>query len=106
MASQIPLLLVDFNEMLDFDLVLLSRDDVKADAGGNPVHLYEGMAVDIYSDDGAFDDGRPSALLARGVVERNRTEGWSKHVKWACRIDQKGVHHVELSQLTQHEPLK
>ena len=67
----LPRLYVDFNEMLAPDLVLLSRRDAKPDANGEMIHLYEGLAVSIFSDD-VDDQGQPDNLVAVGVVERNQ----------------------------------
>lgn len=80
---------VDFNEMLDSDLVLLSKGDTKTATGGLIVSLYEGMPVRVYMDD-AGEVG-PNNLVANGYVELNRDTGWSSHVKWCCRIDSNGV---------------
>lgn len=72
-----PRLYVDFNEMLEPGLYLLSRDDAKADSSGALVHLREGDLVWVYSDDGD-DHGQPDALLAHGRVERNRAlDSWA-----------------------------
>ena len=82
-----PRLYVDFNEMLDTDLFLLSRDDHKVDSSGNTVTLTEGLRVYVYSDDGD-DAGAPTYLIATGIAERNRaTDDWNAHVRWCCRID-------------------
>ncbi|BAM88767.1 conserved hypothetical protein [Bradyrhizobium oligotrophicum S58] len=88
----LPRLYVDFNEMLAPDLVLLSRHGAKRDANGEMIHLYEGLVVAIFSDD-LDDQGQPDNLVAVGVVERNHDEGWSKHVKWCCRIGPEGIRH-------------
>lgn len=88
----LPCLYVDFNEMLASDLVLLSQNDTKADKLGNPIELYEGLEIAIYSDD-VNCDGKPDNLIAQGRVELNRTEGWSKIAKWCCRIDKDGISH-------------
>ena len=88
-----PRLYVDFNEMLDRDLVLLSKDDTKTDSHGSVIHLSEGLPVAIYSDD-LDESGKPDNLIAEGIVERNKDfTGWSSHVKWCCRIDTKGIRH-------------
>ncbi|HVB82284.1 MAG TPA: hypothetical protein VNE82_20315 [Candidatus Binataceae bacterium] len=87
-----PRLYVDFNEMLERDLVLLSQHDTKLDVSGVAVSLHEGLVVDIYSDD-VGTDGQPDNLVASGLVERNRHEGWAKHVKWCCRIGPEGIRH-------------
>jgi len=87
-----PLLYVDFNEMLDRDLVLLSQGDTKRDVYDRIVEMQEGMAVAIYMNDPDIN-GNPGHLVAGGVIERNQDNGWSKHVKWCCRIDSKGISH-------------
>jgi hypothetical protein len=85
-----PILNVDFNEMLNTDLVLVSQGDVKFDVTGNPIHLRVGMLVSLYSED--FDaEGKPDHLIAEGTIERNNTEGWAAHVRWCCRIDGNGI---------------
>lgn len=87
-----PVFRVDFNEMLEPDLVLLAKDDARLDLDGNEVLLAEGMAVAIFEED-ADHDGRLDNLIASGVVERNRSTGWGAHVKWCCRIDADGIRH-------------
>jgi hypothetical protein len=88
----IPGLYVDFNELLESDLVLLSQHDTRQDAKGNTVHLYEGLIISIFSDD-VDGNGNPDNLVAEGVVERNRNDGWAKHVKWCRRIGSQGIRH-------------
>jgi hypothetical protein len=90
--DRLPRLYVDFNELLEPDLALLARQDTKPDVNGDIVHLHEGLAVSIYSDD-VDANGAPDNLVATGVVERNRNEGWAKHVKWCCRIGPEGICH-------------
>ncbi|AXI04029.1 hypothetical protein [Aquirhabdus parva] len=87
------MLYVDFNEMLEPDLVLLSATNDKADINGNKVLLSEGLQVIVYMDD-MDDKGNPDNLIAVGVVERNHSSGWSSHVKWCCRIDNDGIRHM------------
>lgn len=77
---------VDFNELVEEDLVLLSVEDEKTDSDGNRVLLKNGMRVYLYMED-ADEGGRPTNLLATGVVEENRAAGWAAHVEWCCRID-------------------
>lgn len=86
-----PRLYVDFNELLEPDLVLLSRSDEKRDSSGALVTLHAGMQVAVYMDD-LDEDGRPDPLLAEGIVERNRgDQEWCRHVKWCCRIYGRGI---------------
>ncbi len=82
-----PRIYVDFNEMLDDDIVLLSQNDTKIDSAGNIITFYEGMPVSIYMDD-VDCDGKEDNLIAEGIVikpDLNKYP-WSKHVKWCCRF--------------------
>lgn len=72
--------------------MLLSQHDTKPDVNGVAVPLHEGLIVNIYMDD-VGTDGQPDNLVASGLVERNRHEGWAKHVKWCCRIGPEGILH-------------
>jgi hypothetical protein len=87
-----PLFYVDFNEMLEPDLVLLSVTDAAISSSNEIVHLSDGLEVAIYTDD-LDEHGQPDNLVASGIVERNRTRGWGAHVKWCCRIDAQGIKH-------------
>ncbi len=87
-----PCFVVDFNEMVESDLVLLARGDVRLDASGIPVSLSEGMAVIVCQDD-VGEDGEIDRLIARGSVERGTAGGLAAVAKWACRIDEYGVRH-------------
>ena len=84
---------VDFNEMVTEDIVLLSKEDKKEDFQGKTVTFYEGKPVRIYSDD--VSDQGPDRLIADGIAVRydlSEYPYWS-HVKWCCRIDEKGIYH-------------
>ena len=85
-----PRLYVDFNEMIEENLVLLSKEDEKIDSGGAVVKLTEGLRVYVYMDD-IDENGKPDNLLAEGVAERNTRGGWSAAAKWCCRIDDSGI---------------
>jgi hypothetical protein len=87
-----PLFYVDFNELMDFDVVLLSQTDVKKDVHGTEVELVEGLPIAVYSDD-VGEDGRTDNLVAEGVVIPNKFTRHYPHVKWCCRIDSKGIRH-------------
>ena len=87
-----PRIYVDFNEMLEPDLVLLARLDTVKDSSGAVVHLQEGTPVCVYMDD-LGDDGAPDNLIADGVAERNVTTGWGASVAWCCRIGEAGIRH-------------
>lgn len=82
---------VDFNEMVEYDLVLLSQSDAKLDSAGNLIELYEGLSIKIYMDD-VDESGNIDNLIAEGIVEPNKiTEGWGKKAKWCCRIDKNDI---------------
>ena len=87
-----PIFYVDFNEMVEPNLVLLSREVVIFDSHGEAISLHEGLEVIVFTDD-TDDDGRVDNLVARGIVERNKTDGWASHVNWCCRIDSDGIRH-------------
>lgn len=92
-----PRIRVDFNELVEFDLVLLSQTDLVVDSNGNEVLLSEGLNVFIYEFNN-YDDGTKEYLLANGVAEINNTEvngQWTRTAKWCCRIDGNGIAHVE-----------
>lgn len=84
-------LYVDFNEMIEDDLVLLSETDFKDDSKGNSIELKEGLNVKIYSDDFSGCGIRDN-LIADGVVEINTHGGWTTPVKWNCRINKAGIY--------------
>jgi len=88
-----PRVYVDFNEMLEPDLFLLSKDDLTVDSAGNEIALREGQSISVYSDD-LNDQGKKDHLIAEGVVERNTTRmKWAAAVKWCCRIGKAGIQH-------------
>lgn len=85
---------VDFNEMVDDNTVLLSKEDTKVDSEENTITFYEGMPVSIYTDD-EDENGEKDNLIAEGVaiqLDLSDYPGW-QHVKWCCRIDEKGIMH-------------
>lgn len=84
-----PKLYVDFNEMIDDDLVLLSQNDTKLDFEGNEILLFEGLEIDIYMDD-LDESGVKDDLIASGKAVRNNTEFFT-YVKWLCKIDENGI---------------
>ena len=91
--SKRPLFYVDFNELMDIDVVLLSQTDIKRDADGNDIELVEGLPIAIYCDDNIGENGQPDNLVAEGVVIPNRYARYFPHVKWCCRIGPNGIRH-------------
>ena len=86
---------VDFNEMVDFNIVMLSQTDVKMDCQGNEITLYEGMPVCIFEED-VYEDGTIDYLVAEGIVIQHNIEFYPfyPHVKWFCLIDSYGVQNM------------
>lgn len=85
---------VDLNEMVTDDIVLLSKEDTKADNMGNRITFYEGLPVSLYSDDES-DSGEPDNLIFEGTAikyDLRSYPGW-QHVKWCARIDWNSLMH-------------
>lgn len=80
---------VDFNELLESDLLMLSQTDLRQDVHGNAVQLMQGMTIEVQQESRYADDSH-ELLWARGVVEANTTGQWT-HVKWCCRLDAYGI---------------
>ena len=83
---------VDFNEMIDDNLVMLSQTDIKTDSQGNLITLYEGMPISIYEED-IYANGEIDYLIAEGTVIKHdlNTHPCFPHVKWLCHIDANGI---------------
>jgi hypothetical protein len=92
---------VDFNEMLDADVVLLSREDNKPDAEGNMVRFWEGGEVGVYMEDYDAENNRDD-LIADGTSELNPyfgsdRQGWGATTKWILKIDSRGIRNLSSS---------
>lgn len=87
-----PRFSVDFNELLERDLIMLSQTDLRKDIGGLPVLLVAGLFIEV-QEENLYDDGTHEVLFARGVVEANST-GICPHVKWCCRFDAEGFYDI------------
>ena len=85
-----PRINVDFNEMVEDDLVLLSKYNAKEDSAGRMVELREGLSVFVFMDD-SDEHGSPGALIADGLAERITGVGWDGAARWACRLDAWGI---------------
>jgi hypothetical protein len=87
----LPRFAVDFNEMVEPGLVLLSQTGVPLDVKGFPVCLSKGMQIEIIEDDTDLD-GTSGFLIAIGTAEPN-SDGpeWARAATWCCRIDSDGV---------------
>ena len=82
---------VDFNEMIEENLVILSETDIKEDSKGNRIELKEGLKVKLYSDD-LCGCNESDNLIAEGVVELNAQGSFGREPKWNCRINKSGIY--------------
>ncbi len=80
---------VDFNEMIDNDLIFLSQTDERIDSPGNIIALDDGNIVHIYEYN-RYEDGQEEMFTATGIVERH-DKVINKNVKWCCRINSDGI---------------
>jgi hypothetical protein len=88
-----PRIQVDFNELVQSDVVLLSKTDLVVDSAGVGILLTEGLPVFVYEYN-HYADGTEEYLLADGIAELNNTAfngEWSKAAKWCRRINEYGV---------------
>jgi len=84
---------VDFNELVQSNLVLLAKSDLVVNSRGTEILLTEGLPVSVYEYND-YADGEQEYLLADGLVELNDTAVnglWSSAAKWCCRIDSAGI---------------
>ena len=83
---------VDFNEMVDYNIVMLSQTDTRTDSYGSIITLYEGMPVSIYEED-IYENGEVDYLIAEGIVIKHDLYAYPffPHVKWFCLIDSNGI---------------
>lgn len=89
-----PRIYVDLNEMVTSDIVLLSKEDTEVDSEGTVITFYEGMPINIYSDD-LSDNGEVDNIIAEGVatqLDLSNYPNW-QHVKWCCKIDLNSMRH-------------
>jgi hypothetical protein len=87
-----PRIAVDFNELLEPDLVLLARDDQRSDTAGGLVAMFAGRTVHLVMDDldGA---GAPDPLLATATVEAASHRPLTRGAKWCGRLTAAGLRH-------------
>ncbi|MBD5533847.1 MAG: hypothetical protein HDQ98_16915 [Lachnospiraceae bacterium] len=83
---------VDFNEMVDYNIVMLSQTDTRTDSHGSIVTLYEGMPISIYEED-IYENEEVDYLIAEGIVIKHDLYAYPffPHVKWFCLIDSNGI---------------
>ena len=80
---------VDFNKLMENNLLPFSQKDEKENVCRQLIPLYEGLRVNIYMDD-TDDQGNRDDLVGTGYITANKT-GIYPHTKWCCQIDEKGI---------------
>jgi hypothetical protein len=77
----------DFQNLDDENRLRLVCAGTRRDLERQQIHLREGMALTLYTDD-ADDAGQPDELLADGVVQYNEQEKC-----WVAAIDWQAIRH-------------
>jgi hypothetical protein len=86
--EHLPRIRVDFNELVDPNLVLLSKTDVVECDDGTRLTLEQGMRL-IAFEHNAYGDGTHEYLYAQGLAERNDpgvNGEWTRNAQWCCRF--------------------
>jgi hypothetical protein len=86
-----PRFYVDFNELIERDLIAPAKDETKHTSTGERFFgrdWRQKSTLTILN-----DKGEPDNLIASGVVERNSAVEWAEQIKWNCRIDSYGIRH-------------
>jgi len=100
-----PRIQVDFNELADRDLVLMSKLDTTIDSDGAVVEIKQGQKVYVYEYN-HYSDENIEYLLADGTAELNdpeRNGSWTKAAKWCCRIDDRGIQNITTTKAQEQE---
>ncbi|MDM5181105.1 hypothetical protein PO883_28380 [Massilia sp. DJPM01] len=93
-SGRSPRIRVDSGEMLDYNLVVLSRRDEETDSSGALISFYRGMPVAIFDED-TDEQGRVDDLVADGHAEPvTEPPRWCPDAKWLCKIDKAGIRHA------------
>lgn len=98
---------VDLNEMVTDDIVLLSKDDTKANSMGSIITFYEGLPISLYTDD-VSNSGETDNLIFEGIAikyDLKSYPGWW-NVKWCVRIDWNSLMHESDMKFLQLLPIE
>lgn len=87
-----PFLCVDYNELLEKDIVMLSQTDSKNDYFGNAVALCEGLKIVGYQKDSDISGTRDDIVM-EGICTLNKTGNFN-HVKWVLKANAKGIRYI------------
>lgn len=93
--------------MVTDDIVLLSKDDTKADSMGSIITFYEGLPVSLYSDD-VSNSGETDNLIFEGTAIKYDLKSYPEwwHVKWCVRIDWNSLMHESDMKFLQLLPIE
>ncbi len=84
-----PRIKVDFNELIEKDLVVLSKTDEVEDSAGQKINLQVGKPIAIYEYN-HYESGEKEYLFAEGIAVLNEVQV-NPVAKWCCRLDEHGI---------------
>jgi hypothetical protein len=85
-----PKIEVNFNELINGGMILLSQFDFREDINGNKIYMKEGLEITIFEPD--YEEGKRDDLIANGYITKCNNKLYKK-VKWCCKINKKGIKH-------------
>jgi len=88
LLEPLPRIRVDFNELVESDLVLLSKSDTVECEDGSEIVLEVGLPVMAYEYN-TYTDGTTEYLYVQGYAERNDSGingEWTRNAQWCCRF--------------------
>lgn len=82
---------VDLSEMIEENIVYLTKEDHIYDSKKKIIKLKEGLKVKLYSDD-FISCSEKDNLIADGVVTRNSGVTVTQNSEWYCRLSSRGFY--------------
>lgn len=89
-----PRIKVDFNELIEKDLVLLSKTDQVEDSAGQKITLQVGKPIAIYEYN-HYESGEKEYIFAEGIAVLNEVQV-NPIAKWCCRTNEHGIKVVSI----------
>jgi hypothetical protein len=86
--ESLPRIRVDFNELVDSNLVLLAKGDLVTCEDGSELVLQAGLPL-IAFEYNEYADGTTEYLYVQGCAERNdsaQNGEWTRGAQWCCRF--------------------
>jgi len=86
--EHVPRIRVDFNELVEPGLVLLSKTDLVTCDDGTNIVLHPALPL-VAFEYNEYGDGTPEYLFVQGKAERNdpqKNGEWTRAARWCCRF--------------------